>query len=1112
MSKIKQGKLRLLQGVSAALAISASISAAHAQTVEVGNTADVANIDGVLASNQENTQNVTANATSTTAETPLGDVTDGSVSTGGGLTGSVALGNLDTISYTDTGAAQTTTSTAMVANQINDTVNIDANTTNTLVSTTAAYVDGGAVTLLGSTDTSTATGNSATQTLTLGAAGLTLDTVNATADSVDDLSVGGAAVVVSKQNNEGSDITASTTGSTIELQAASLTDSTLRLGDNTQTSTATGSSATNGITVSGTDLGTGVAVASTQYNDSSSTVAADTAGSANLSIDAGINSSSLSVSGNKMLSQATGVTTANTLNASATNVTLEAPDTVAGAVVEAGEGTVEAGYAILNDQAVDGTTTATTTTEADSDAFKVYVDDGYVQDSTLANDGNTASAKAQGAVTTNAATLSVTGTLDTDTALAGGEANAVSVANVQNQGADADVTAQVTTASGDDVVNTNIGGYVDNSSLSASSNKITATAEGANATNTLVASATNLSVGGSATALPSVSSDVDSIATADAAFSVLNAQVAGTNTVSASVDDGATVRTAVYGDITDSSVVSNGNTFSALATSNKAVNALTLSGTVVEGSAGLLNTQSSSAAVTSDVGTGTDAGATIYADYDISNSSLAVNGNIAQGSAVANSSNNQLAVTATTLDGDGTGVEAWAGGYPADGTDPATLSVEADYSLGNLQTANGSSNTEVYTNFGIDQYLYDQTISDSKLSVSNNAQFAEALANTSTNKLTLNATDAGAGIAPTAALGSMQEGAGVNIDSTSEMNAYVSAASTDSAILMSGNSNTALAVVNNAGNTLAVTGTNLTTGDNGSAYAGALDGAEGDFALNSWQTASGSLDSTATTSLYNYERNEAEYLGTDGSTVSFASNATTAEASANRVANAVAITGMSDTSASAALNNTQQSSTTVNATADSDIEYAMTASGSAYAADSSAITIDGNTTTALARGNTANNAMTYTAGPNYSGQTFTYVDGTTSVEATAAVLNYQSNAGGVTALANGATYAVALDADTGAGAALNSAVSVTNNTTAAAAYGNSAVNTLAMYTVSSGVPSGALSNMQYNSGAVTATATSVSYSAGMTGAIDGTAIRNTGNVVTAQAVGNSSVSSITGGN
>jgi len=99
----------------------------------------------------------------------------------------------------------------------------------------------------------------------------------------------------------------------------------------------------------------------------------------------------------------------------------------------------------------------------------------------------------------------------------------------------------------------------------------------------------------------------------------------------------------------------------------------------------------------------------------------------------------------------------------------------------------------------------------------------------------------------------------------------------------------------------------------------------------------------------------------------------------------------------------------------------------------------------------------------------------------------------------------------GAAAALNSNATLANNSVAATAFGNVATNSLNMITFGAGVPSSALASNQVNTGPVSATATNVSF--GMTvGTTQGSALRNVGNNTTAQAVGNSSVNTIGGGN
>jgi hypothetical protein len=86
-----------------------------------------------------------------------------------------------------------------------------------------------------------------------------------------------------------------------------------------------------------------------------------------------------------------------------------------------------------------------------------------------------------------------------------------------------------------------------------------------------------------------------------------------------------------------------------------------------------------------------------------------------------------------------------------------------------------------------------------------------------------------------------------------------------------------------------------------------------------------------------------------------------------------------------------------------------------------------------------------------------------------------------------------------------------NNSAAANAFGNVATNSLNMTTFGAGVPSSALASNQVNSGAVSATATNASV--GMTvGSTTGSALRVDSNNTTAQAVANSSVNTMNGGN
>ena len=90
----------------------------------------------------------------------------------------------------------------------------------------------------------------------------------------------------------------------------------------------------------------------------------------------------------------------------------------------------------------------------------------------------------------------------------------------------------------------------------------------------------------------------------------------------------------------------------------------------------------------------------------------------------------------------------------------------------------------------------------------------------------------------------------------------------------------------------------------------------------------------------------------------------------------------------------------------------------------------------------------------------------------------------------------------------NSTAGVTGNTLAAQAFGNSATNRVTQTALNTGAPSAAIGNYQVNTGAVTATVTSVNFGVGISGPVGNSTLRTTGNQITASATGNSAVSTI----
>ncbi|OYU34934.1 MAG: hypothetical protein CFE35_13730 [Novosphingobium sp. PASSN1] len=1188
-------KARLMLGAGSALIMSLAATAAHAQAVTIAG-AVTTTMDGTLVSDQTATGNVTSASTGAQIKTNEGggSVSASTLNVDGNRVGASASGNVDTLIFADTGSANSSTGAAAAARQVtkgvagldpsnftydsnqNATnpsdgsvytwssgnqkfydaanreytshydgtryvldavssvpVEIKATSSNTFVELRTGAASQSNLSLKNNTDAATAAGNTLAQSLTLDSANLSIGNGNAVGNAASTLKLDGKALTASLQNNNDTLVSAKVESSDAQLTVSGTTDSSLALTGNTQSASATGSSAANGIALTGVNLGTGVASSSVQ-NNAATNVTASAEGFAGLATLGTLGNSSQALTANRLQSQATGATSANTLSLTGTDATLPSAAIAPAATVQFAPTTlapsaVTAAYATQNAQNLsDGSDVTATTQGNGGQAAYMNQTSGAGSNSNIATDSNMIFAKAQGAVTSNATTLSLGAALGAgalgSNSTAANVAEGVAIGSLQTVANGSDVSAKV--ASGftlgsfsepsANLIKNYAGASLTNSSLSASNNLVQATAEATNATNALTASATSLSTAGDALGVAQTNASSTGV-NADAAFSIANAQRTGTGTVSATIQPtySGMVENYVQSGVSGSSVMANGNQFAGFAVADKAANTLAVSGTTVTTDTALVNAQSSGADVKADLGaagqTGGNVGVSTILSGNVSNSSVAVNGNSALGSSVNNSAANTLAVSATSLSGTGT-------------NDRAKIiagTTEADNSLTNLQSldSGSSSTTNVYGGFAAVQYQGDVT--DSKLSVANNTQFAESLGNSATNRLSSTATDTNAGSAPTAALSNAQD-ANTVITSGSTLTAKATASSTRSNIAISGNSNTALGVVNNGSNTLTVSGTDIANRGSAAGFASSSE-LQGDYALANVQGAMGSVTSTANTVLANTEYDPTSNIpansakGVKDGSVALNGNATTAEGSGNRVSNQLSVAATATNGASAVLGNSQDNAAGVTTAAQTTVNYRLQPSTQVASADASTVSIDGNSTTALARGNTANNTLNYAAGVRYTGNTDVAQATTGSATgAQADLANVQTNSGAIAATSTSSTYAMVLNAgpnptqgaDTSA--ALNSSASVSGNSTAALAYGNTAVNSLTMATFAQGVPSSAVSSYQTNSGSVSATATTTGYNASFSGTVANSAVRNTGNSVTAQAVGNSSISSIGG--
>lgn len=504
-------------------------------------------------------------------------------------------------------------------------------------------------------------------------------------------------------------------------------------------------------------------------------------------------------------------------------------------------------------------------------------------------------------------------------------------------------------------------------------------------------------------------------------------------------------------------------------------------------------------------------GVMTFVDGNITSGTVTVDGNAVQGSAIGNSATNQMAVTATSFDGDdsygNTEVFTDAGGNPE-------AMADGDASLASNQEVDGDIESRIYTTFGIDGGL-DDTISNSSLSVSDNSAYSESIGNTVANSLTVAGTDMD-NDATSGSLASSQDGGTSSITAFSDMEVVSNAVSTGSNVDVDGNTNNALAVTNNASNTVIASATNSASSGQATAFSDVQDGTpattSSSFALNNGQSASGSLTADARTSVTNVEAIDTETTGIVDGSVSMSSNMTRAEATVNRASNTLSVGADADLGSTGALVNQQSSSVDAQALASSNIVLGVhgDATDPVQSINSSSAAVEGNMTIALARGNSTSNMLNYTSGSTYSAQenNATLSGSSANAVADAALLNDQQNSGLVSAVANASNRIVlnGQNAPTAAGV-LNGTVSNSNNTVAAFAYGNSASNTVMLSSLNTGMANVAVGNQQLNTGNVTAGA-NVTFAISSNGLVGASSMQNSGNAASATAIGNSSVTII----
>jgi len=648
-------------------------------------------------------------------------------------------------------------------------------------------------------------------------------------------------------------------------------------------------------------------------------------------------------------------------------------------------------------------------------------------------------------------------------------------------------------------------GDVDTASLTLKGNTISATAGANDASSAMTVAATDL-----------VGRDLASRQSSVGDFQVVTDFALGNQQ---QLIDGTTVKAKVTGDIYLNAASGNigssklslsDNTLSATGSGNNATNAISMSVTnASKASVGIASAQSldGGSSVTSDTTGSIKMSGGISTD-----SALSAADNTIKATALGNLVTNTLTAAANNYTG------------PTSSTVTADhISVAADFAIANKQI-NDSAAAIRATTLGTVQVAVGDvtgtTSASSSNSLTGNTLKALAQSNSASNEIKLTVTElrsASAGVssyqssaaAVSASVGpdtsSSVSNPGLFLVKSGDVDAETTGNVTKGSITVSGNTASALAGMNEAFNTLTVTGSNLLArGLTVTApTVGTVSSSGADFAVMNTQSGSGSAEASLNAGASGFSSTGNFTAGS----VTVNANSLLARASANTANNTLTLAASNRLEASGVVNNLQQMAdgatvkASIASTSAVGVELAST-SGEAV------VTVKDNMVTAQATGNVANNALNASAN---NAITAAGASGTP----TFAVLNYQSTgtspsspAYGVQSIING----ISVGGSQLGGALNGGSATVAGNQVLSVAYGNSANNSVVVsaLTPTLNTASASITSVQYNLTSVTATIGNTTVQASGAAGSSGANVGITGNSIVAMAVGNRSVNTITG--
>lgn len=820
----------------------------------------------------------------------------------------------------------------------------------------------------------------------------------------------------------------------------------------------------------------------------------------------GIFGSTVSVSDNTVVGDATGNTATNAVSAEATAVTGPAGD----ATLNPSNADVDVTSAELANGNVQVNASALQTDVA---ATFGIIDDGddidAITDSSQTLDGNLQQSFATANRATNSVDVTATN-IDAATALESSQqSNAV-------VGTTSDVQ-----------VLANVGST--NSSLDMTSNRNESVANGNVATNSSSVAATNLNGG---------TTDASVAAGVVSAENVLSSTQSVTASLSATADTDVFNQdeTATGDPLVDGSVTQSGNVTIAQTTGNNGTNSLAL------GDAGTANSDRTGALTNVQTAIG---GGTVTATVDqsvrveldqtatvpVQQSSIAQDGNVSSALARSNVATNSVTVDGANING-GAGVDAAF-------SEATGITTAAQALVSSQSNEFGVSASTTQSQVRLSSTNSDgNAIDGSSLSQSGNNSMATALANTAVNSVSSGANAANVNAAT--ALGNTQANSGAVTATGSSAVGVIATANgannptgiSGSSVDVSGNVSSASAVGNQVQNTLTAGGANITSGDpsTGSVGNATVDNSgpnavanAGNLLLSS-QSNAGAITSTNNSNTVTIDASAASGTGAaaSGSTLSVSGNAVEARATANlALNNSTNVGGMASasTGATGIVGNFQFNDNTGAVTASATTATTVTLNGTAAAGALSNGTADvsGNSVLALGRGNVSQNVLNAEGSNVGTGS----LNATTSsgapdsgvLNASFGVFNEQVQQASVDVSTTGAIFQV--KATSGTGQALNGAsAGLSGNSVQASGLGNVATNsvTLTALNGSGNDATAAIFNGQTNSGNITARADGASIGVFSTGLVTASSAAVAGNSIGSTAVGNFSSSTVTRAN